>query len=412
MNANTVIIRSLDLAQGTPFLEQAWQQILNQEPDASLWISGQPRASTKLPANALRFESIDGSVNVPDITSTVVSWSVPNERTIEDIVLAGDTPTVPGPLSAVAVLADKRATKGLLKQFDVPTPNGVVLDRGFIEGGLLDPSFRRRLERQLVAHLHYPLIVKPVWDSMGHGSIIVHDEDGLMDALTSSVGRDLLVEEFFDGHAGSLEIIGEPGDYHLQPICWTGPSAQGVMSNFDTIRIAHPGIFRHARGMAGPLTSLLASINFRGACCVDFVTDGDSVEVLEINPRVSGASCLTAAASGVDAFDASYRIAVGRWSDRPKRSGTHRAALQAGGAWAAHLACLLDRSDCVIERYRDEGITVDGLVSRSIIIGAETRVIEELVQFLGIFISPSGNVALSDSGSVVEFLDGNQSQDF
>lgn len=385
MTGHPIAIRSLDLAQASPFLEDAWDRMLADDPKSELWISDQPPHAT-IPDRARKTERLLGEAHETHTGGLAVSWSIPNERTLEESTLFENGTMVPGPLSAVYALADKRAAKSLFQRFDLPTPRGTVLDRGFSEGGLLHPSFRRRLEQQLVEPLRYPLIVKPLWDCMGHGVTIIDDPSQFKEAIGSSSDRDLLVEEFLDGHAGSIEILGEPEDYQFQPPCWTGSSSSGISQGFDSLRVAHPRLFSRVltKAFRESLSNLLSAIGYRGACCVDFVVDGGRILVLEINPRVSGASCLSAAASGIDAFEASYRIAASQWHRRPHRLPRDRASIQAGGEWAARLARQIDEDRVELDWYRDRDIVVDGETSRSVIVGGAPDVVRLIAERLGV----------------------------
>ncbi|MET9711689.1 acetyl-CoA carboxylase biotin carboxylase subunit family protein [Nocardiopsis alba] len=385
MTRPPIAIRSLDLAQASPFLEHAWDKILADHPEAELWIGDQPPLA-RIPARARESGHLLGEVPTTHDGELVVSWSIPNERTLEESTLFENGNMVPGPLPAVYALADKRAAKSLFQRFGLPTPRGTVLDRGFSEGGLLQPSFRRRLEQQLVAPLRYPLIMKPLWDCMGHGVRIVDDPARIEEAIGSSTARDLLVEEFLDGHAGSIEVLGEPGDYQFQSPCWTGSSFSGVSQGFDSLRVSHPDLFSDVltKEFRTSLTDLLSSLGYRGACCVDFVVDGERIFVLEINPRVSGASCLSAAASGVDAFEASYRIAASQWHRRPRRVPRGGASIQAGGEWAARLVHRIHEDGLALDWYRDREIVVDGAASRSVIVGGAPDIVRSIFERLDV----------------------------
>lgn len=106
--------------------------------------------------------------------------------------------------------------------------------------------------------------------------------------------------------------------------------------------------------------------------------------MLEINPRVSGASCLSAAASGIDAFEASYRIAASQWHRRPHRLPRDRASIQAGGEWAARLTRQIDEDRVELDWYRDRDIVVDGETSRSVIVGGAPDVVRSIAERLGV----------------------------
>lgn len=386
MSNRSLAVRSFDLAHAAPFLERAWERIRNDDPDAELWVANQPNKHARRLPHAIQSSEITTTSLPAHAYEAIVSWSIPNERTMEDSLLAGPgIEFVPGPLSAVYALADKRVTKSLLDRFGIPTPRGVTLDRGFTEGGLLQPRFRRSLEQRLVAGLHYPLIVKPLWDCLGHGTEIIHDREQLTSVLARTDQRDLLVEEFLDGQAGTIEIVGEPDDYYIQPPCWSGPSAD-TWSGLEGIRIAHPSLFGDllSDDFISALTRLLAELNFRGACCVDFVANESTIQILEINPRVSGASALSAAATGVSAFEETYRIARSQWGTRTRNTRPVGAAVQAGGEWAERLEHVVRENRIPVQWYRDTHLGVDGRGTRSILVGGDTDAVQSVVSALNL----------------------------
>jgi hypothetical protein len=384
LSQGILAIRSLDISQASPFLERAWCKISAENPTAKLWVAGQPK-DVSLPSYAQSRRWLLPDDARSSRATTVISWSIPNERTLEEAALFSGQQMVPGPLLAVYALADKRATKDLFARFGLPTPSSVVLDRGFTQGELIRPEFRVILEQQLASSLHYPIIMKPLWDCMGHGALVVRCPSQLNAAIQEvEGGRDLLIEEFIEGQAGSIEIFGEPGNYHFQPPCWTGSSSNGILSGFDALRISHPNLFFEVLtdSIYEAIAAMLSELSFRGACCVDFVTDGVDLFMLEVNPRVSGASCLSAAASGIDAYEATYRIARRQWSERLEQETAGGAAIQAGGDWVAFLKKVIDDAAQPIEWYRDGEINVDGITSPSAIVGGTAAVIEHLAERL------------------------------
>lgn len=113
-------IRSLDISQASPFLEMAWETIKSKHSDSRLLLKDQPHSSSPMRPDA----AIDDAQSELQSASVshVISWSIPNERTIEDITLLEGVSAVPGPINAVYKLSDKRATKMLFEQFALPTP--------------------------------------------------------------------------------------------------------------------------------------------------------------------------------------------------------------------------------------------------------------------------------------------------
>ncbi len=375
-------IRSLDITQASPFLQMAWQKIKRTHPHSLLFLKDQPAMAT-LPPDGVMESDVDLNAHAVKAVKRVISWSIPNERTIEDATLLKSVEAIPGPLKAVYKLSDKRATKTLFEQFALPTPAWEILDREFTHGALLKDNFGGKLECDLVSHMSFPLIAKPLWDCMGHGIEIVHDERALVQTLCANAHRNILIESFIDGALGCVEIIGTPGNYVFQPACYTGQSIHGVRSNFDTIRVSHPDFFKTQlnEDIQSRLCNLLSHVSFSGACCVDFIVKGEDIYFLEINPRISGISCLSSAASGINSFEALYLIASGEWcKTRLSKDFIKNGAVQIGGQLADDFSPLLKTEGTKITLFRDEIIHVDGVSSRNIIAGGHPETILKILK--------------------------------
>lgn len=375
-------IRSLDITQASPFLQMAWLKIKRTRPHSLLFLKDQPPQAA-LPLEGVMESDIDLNSHAVKAVERVISWSIPNERTIEDVTLLNSVEATPGPLTAVYKLSDKRATKALFEQFALPTPAWEILDREFTHGALLKDNFGGKLECELVSHMPFPLIAKPLWDCMGHGIEIIHDEHALVQTLCANVHSNILIESFIDGALGCVEIIGTPGNYLFQPACYTGQSAHGVRSDFDTIRVSHPDFFKTQlnEDIQSRLCNLLSHVSFSGACCIDFIVKGEGISFLEINPRISGISCLSSAASGINSFEALYLIASGEWcKTRVSEDFIKNGAVQIGGQLADDFSPLLKAEGAKITLFRDEIIYVDGASSRNIIAGGRPETIQKILK--------------------------------
>ncbi|MCL8400789.1 hypothetical protein [Escherichia coli] len=97
---------------------------------------------------------------------------------------------------------------------------------------------------------------------------------------------------------------------------------------------------------------------------------GEEIYFLEINPRISGISCLSSAASSINSFEALYLIASGEWcKPRVLDDFIKNGAVQIGGQLADDFAPLLKAEGSKITLFRDDIINVDGVSSRNIIAG-------------------------------------------
>ncbi|MGM3175177.1 ATP-grasp domain-containing protein [Dickeya lacustris] len=375
-------LRSLDISQASPFLEMAWDRIKREHPDSVLILQDQSRGES--PCGKRSIDSIlkVNEQNDADFHS-ILSWSIPNERTIEDITLFPKIKSIPGPLNSVYKLSDKRATKILFEQFLLPTPKWEVLDREFTRGELLRNEVKEKIECNLLNHIPFPIVIKPLWDCMGHGVEIINNLNELVEVLSLNNKRTILAESFIDGDLGCVEIIGVPGCYFFQPPCLTGKSRDGVRSNFDTVRICHPNFFSRqlSASIKEKIVNVLECLDFSGACCVDFITTKDDIYFLEINPRISGISCLSSAASGVNSFEATYLISSNQWGGHIfENRKSNFSAIQIGGTHVEKYISLLE-SNNDLKIVRNNIISVDGNESRNVIVSGASVSIDDFLKF-------------------------------
>jgi biotin carboxylase len=201
------------------------------------------------------------------------------------------------------LVSDKALMKRIFVEHGIPTSRHVVLSN---------------LDESAVAHLRYPLIVKPVDAYSSKGVKKVRDPEELRVAFreAQAIGRspNVIVEEFFEGEEISVDLFLEDGRAHV--LC---------ISNSDKVRDAdHFAIFRgkvpvHA---SEALKAEVAAISQRiaevcklenGPMLVQMLTDGTRLSVLEFCARTGGAMkwLLVRRASGVDVIKAVVDLTLG-----------------------------------------------------------------------------------------------------
>ena len=103
-------------------------------------------------------------------------------------------------LVAVEIAGDKSLTKQLLADSGIPVPRGVVVRTA-------DDAVRE------ARRLRYPLVSKPLDGNHGRGVTIgIADEEqlrfGFAEAQAQAKGRDIIVEQFFEGHDHRILVVG------------------------------------------------------------------------------------------------------------------------------------------------------------------------------------------------------------
>ena len=201
------------------------------------------------------------------------------------------------------LVSDKALMKQVFVEKGIPTSRHVVLPE---------------LDEGAVAHLRYPLIVKPVdaYSSKGVKKVRTPAELRIAFAEAQAIGRspNVIVEEFFEGEEISVDLFIEDGRAHV--LC---------ISNSDKVRDDdHFAIFRgkipvHAsETLKAEIARVCQQIAeaFRlenGPMLVQMLTDGTDLTVLEFCARTGGAMkwLLVQHASGVDVIKGVIDLTLG-----------------------------------------------------------------------------------------------------
>ena len=201
------------------------------------------------------------------------------------------------------LVSDKALMKQVFVEKGIPTSRHVVLPE---------------LDEAAVAHLRYPLIVKPVdaYSSKGVKRVRTPAELRIAFGEARAIGRspNVIVEEFFEGEEISVDLFIEDGRAHV--LC---------ISNSDKVRDDdHFAIFRgkipvHAsETLKAEIARVCQQIAeaFRlenGPMLVQMLTDGTDLTVLEFCARTGGAMkwLLVQHASGVDVIKGVIDLTLG-----------------------------------------------------------------------------------------------------
>ena len=254
--------------------------------------------------------------------------------TAEDVLEIVHAETAAGPLLGVICQLGGQTPLGLaqtLKDNGVPLlgtqPEAIHLaeERGafgrvLAEAGLPAPkhgtAFTFGQAREIAAKIGYPVLVRPSYVLGGRGMEIVYDEAMLADYLeraTELTGdHPVLVDRFLDDTVeidvdalydgvelflgGVMEHIEEAGIHSGDSACALPPITLGT-AEIDRIR-------ESTRAIA-------AGVGVHGLLNVQFALSGDTLYVLEANPRASRTVPFVSKATSVPLAKAAARIAVG-----------------------------------------------------------------------------------------------------
>ncbi|WP_129311004.1 ATP-grasp domain-containing protein [Streptomyces sp. L2] len=316
-----------------------------------------------------------------------VSISLPDENALRDAVVkakleAAGVRTVMTPLAATRVLCDKWETKRVLNAHGLLTPPGVLVDSDLLNGRALPvPAYPDAV--RLAAHdLGHPLLAKPLWDSTSMGIEFLPDPAALDRYLAARPAAHAVLEKCVTGRLCSVDIVGAGGHYTVMPLVRTGTAGGPPAFTFEDLRYVDPAEGDDFAPTARRLVDLCTELGVEGSVNVDMIHADGEYHVLEINPRIGGATTLSIAASGLNTFVALLAILDGTW---PTRTEAPAERLAVECLTANPSPTLLDELGARVDLVTCHDLVIDGhdhggILTFTVEPGDERRVLKELTE--------------------------------
>ncbi|MFE7271456.1 ATP-grasp domain-containing protein [Streptomyces sp. NPDC057623] len=324
-------LRSVEIRRADPYIQRCVRDLSRLGIESCLFHTHGTADDGDFPGERRR---LDADVTPAELAREVTRWgadasvsiSLPCENalrdaTVKELLDARGIPTVMTPLPSTLALCDKWETKQLLVRAGLDTPRGVKVDSDLLAGrGVAFPAYADTL-RASAARLGHPLLSKPLWDSTSMGIRALPDTAALDAYLSDPPEVSAVIEECVSGALCSVDIVGEPGKYRVLPVCWTGTAGAEPVFTFADLRWCGPRPKADAdfAPVAARLTALCEELGVQGSVNVDMIYTGSRYVVLEINPRIGGATTLSCAASGTNTFDALAAMARRDYTPAPVR---------------------------------------------------------------------------------------------
>ncbi|GAA3028895.1 ATP-grasp domain-containing protein [Actinokineospora globicatena] len=321
-------LRSIEIQQTVPYLEELGVALRERGLVGKLFYTDGECAPGEFPGEV---EKMPAGVSVAETlrrirewgTDGVISLSIPDENALRDALVcerlaAEGIPTVMHSAAATGLMANKWETKLLVGAHGLDTPEGVLVDGDLLNSRTLPvPAYRDYLVER-AGELGYPLLSKPLWDCLGNGIRFLADQGDLDGYLDEPYDGNVVLERCVAGELCSVEVVGAAGDYVVQPLLWKGPTGGAPTFAFTTVRYTAPRAEADERfaPVAERLKRLCAALEVTGSVEVEMIYVDGRYEVIEINPRVSGSTSLSIAASGLNTYVAMLDILFGEWGQR------------------------------------------------------------------------------------------------
>ena len=152
-------------------------------------------------------------------------------------------------------------------------------------------------------NLEFPLIAKPLWDSMSQGIKILKDMEETRSFL-STLTVDYIFQEYILGELLGIETITHNENVYFQPLVRKYTSENLVP--FDHLRYGpYNGIPKVLLDrMKKKIRNVCLDLKLNGSIEFEMIYDrnANNIYILEINPRISGMTNLSSLISGVNSY--------------------------------------------------------------------------------------------------------------
>jgi len=247
----------------------------------------------------------DAGDSVPPATDD--AWAVAMQSLVAAHDVDAVVPTVDEELAALpslyeALPSDVPVVAPSLDVIDVALDKYRTYHR-LANAGHVVPETWLATERDTIDRSAFPLLVKPRRGRGSRGIERVDGPDELTDhlAATDRDPAELLIQEFIDGTEYTTSVVATRDDRLLSVV-----PKEAVRKEGSTVT----GVTRRCGAVAESCRAIHETLRPKGPINVQQIVADGVAHTIEINPRFSSTSCLTAAA-GVDEFDLLIRDALG-----------------------------------------------------------------------------------------------------
>ena len=212
-------------------------------------------------------------------------------------------------LSAISFY-DKWRSQIALRSFGFDYAKGIYINISQFRIEQSIPNCKNNIYKEYVLHrvrqFNYPVIIKDTTGAGSSGIQVANDFEQAKGIITSDkITSDLIVEEMIQGESFGTEIHGVVGHYHVLPPISISTNENGIsVPNKDSVKFGPVTADKYnIPQLQESLRFLAESFYFAGSAQVDLVFRDGKWYIIEINPRWSGMTAVTAAMEGRNPLD-------------------------------------------------------------------------------------------------------------
>ncbi len=288
-------------------LKEYWEEGLYPKPEKVEFLCMDDSADNEAYVEAVMSRKPDIAVAITNM-SFPYDWNPIRDSLISEKLEAQGVKTYAQKTFTSIGAFDKWRTNIMLRIDKFPVAKGLYIHRDLFFVEKLNPMAGYNVYKEYVLDrvksLPYPVIIK---GTTGVGSIgmkiVEHFEEAKEIICDENNREDLLVEEFVNGEVFGTEIHGEKGNFSVLPPFRYISGGTGVLNPMASVKYGPITDEQyHIKELQEMLLHMANSLDFKGITQVDLIFYEGKWVIIEINPRWSGSTILTASAERRSAF--------------------------------------------------------------------------------------------------------------
>lgn len=330
-------VRSVDLYQAHPTLALIKDYCIRNDITLKLYYTDGECNQILFPGE---YEKVEENISAEELAELIKNWgadcaisiSIPDNNSLRDALVKlilkerHGIPFVMHPLDTTMLMCNKWDTTRFLKNLGMLVPDAILLYADLLNNRGTDYlEYKNYLERK-ICDIGFPVIAKPLWDSMSLGMRVIDSSQDLRNWLKHDTPNyDMVIERYISGgEYFCMEVIGTEGQYFCQPLvkkCFTSNKKIDLLP-FNHFRYApyrtNNHIIKEAiQEFKQSAIEIAKLLQVCGAIEFDLVMQNGKFYMLEMNPRVTGTTNLYSAISGCNTYERLLDIALGKFKPLP-----------------------------------------------------------------------------------------------
>ncbi|MFJ7468609.1 carbamoyl phosphate synthase large subunit [Peribacillus frigoritolerans] len=174
-------------------------------------------------------------------------------------------------------------------------------------------------EEQLIARaeaIGFPVLLRPSYVIGGQGMEIIRSKEGLVDRMANGTALvyPVLIDSYIPGKEAEIDLIADGNDVYI-PIIAEHIEKAGVHSGDSMALLPAQSLTGDIKDkMTLYAKKLVNELGYKGLMNIQFVIEGNSVYVLEVNPRASRTIPIISKVTDVALVQIATKILLGKYS--------------------------------------------------------------------------------------------------